>query len=68
MRVALFLPCFNDALFPETGKATVGVLERLGIDVAFPESQTCCGQIHFNTGDRREARALMGRFLSTFSP
>lgn len=66
MRVALFLPCFNDALYPETGKATVRILERLGVEVAFPESQTCCGQIHFNTGYRKEARALMGRFLSTF--
>lgn len=66
MRVALFLPCFNDALFPETGKATVRILEKLGIEVVFPESQTCCGQIHFNTGYRREARSLMGGFLRIF--
>lgn len=66
MRVALFLPCFNDALFPETGKATVKVLERLGVEVAFPPDQTCCGQIHFNTGYRREARTLMTGFLRTF--
>ena len=66
MRVALFLPCFNDALFPETGKATVRILEKLGLEVVFPESQTCCGQIHFNTGYRREARSLMGSFLRIF--
>jgi L-lactate dehydrogenase complex protein LldE len=66
MRVALFLPCFNDALFPETGKATVKVLERLGVEVAFPPNQTCCGQIHFNTGYRKEARSLMTGFLRVF--
>ncbi|MBD0357407.1 MAG: (Fe-S)-binding protein, partial [Rubrobacter sp.] len=49
MRVALFITCFNDTLFPETGKATVEILERLGIEVDFPLDQTCCGQMHFNT-------------------
>lgn len=66
MRVALFLPCFNDTLFPGTGKATVRVLRRLGHEVVFPGNQTCCGQVHFNTGYRREARALMKRFLRVF--
>ncbi len=66
MRVSLFLPCFNDALFPDTGVATVHVLERLGVSVDFPGAQTCCGQIHFNTGYRREARRLMHRFLKVF--
>jgi L-lactate dehydrogenase complex protein LldE len=66
MRVSLFMPCFNDAIFPRTGKATVRILERLGHEVDFPEDQTCCGQIHLNTGYRREARALMERFLRVF--
>lgn len=66
MRVALFLPCFNDTLFPETGVATVRVLRELGHEVTFPRDQTCCGQIHFNTGYRREAASLMKRFLSVF--
>jgi L-lactate dehydrogenase complex protein LldE len=66
MRIALFMPCFNDALFPGTGIATVRILEGLGHVVEFPGDQTCCGQIHFNTGFRREARRLMGRFLSVF--
>jgi len=66
MRIALFLPCFNDALFPRMGVATVRVLERLGHIVTFPPDQTCCGQIHFNTGFRREAARLMRRFLSVF--
>ena len=61
MRVALFITCFNDTLFPATGRATVEVLERLGHEVVFPEVQTCCGQMHFNTGYQREAIPLAGQ-------
>ena len=66
MRVALFITCFNDTLFPETGKATVEVLERLGVEVDFPFAQTCCGQMHFNTGYQREAIPLVRRFVEVF--
>jgi L-lactate dehydrogenase complex protein LldE len=66
VRVALFITCFNDTLFPETGKATVEVLERLGVEVDFPYAQTCCGQMHFNTGYQREAIPLVRRFVETF--
>jgi L-lactate dehydrogenase complex protein LldE len=66
MRIALFVPCFNDAFFPRTGVACVRVLERLGHHVTFPARQTCCGQIHFNTGYRTEARRLAERFLEVF--
>src|SRR3712207_4241395 len=48
LRVALFITCFNDTLFPRTGQAVVELLERLGHEVEFPEEQTCCGQMHFN--------------------
>ena len=68
MRVALFITCFNDTLFPETGRATVEVLERLGIEVDLPVEQTCCGQMHFNTGYQREAIPLVRRFVEIFSP
>src|SRR6186713_2556431 len=62
MRVALFITCFNDTLFPRTGRAVVELLERLGHEVAFPEAQTCCGQMHANTGYAREAvRARLRR-------
>ena len=44
VRVALFITCFNDTLFPETGNAVVRMLERLGVGVDFPVTQTCCGQ------------------------
>jgi L-lactate dehydrogenase complex protein LldE len=66
VRVALFITCFNDTLFPETGKATVEVLERLGVEVDFPFAQTCCGQMHFNTGYQREAIPLVRRFVEVF--
>jgi Fe-S oxidoreductase len=50
-----FITCFNDTLFPQSGRAAVEVLERLGHEVVFPEEQTCCGQMHFNTGYHEEA-------------
>lgn len=66
MRVSLFIACYNDTLFPETGIAVVRVLERLGHTVDFPEAQTCCGQMHANTGYRREALPLLVRFVAQF--
>ncbi|WP_155372447.1 (Fe-S)-binding protein [Catellatospora vulcania] len=58
MRIALFVTCLNDALFPQAGIATVTVLERLGHTVAFPDAQSCCGQMHANTGYAAPARRL----------
>ena len=66
MRVALFITCFNDTLFPHVGIATTRLLERLGHTVAFPEAQTCCGQMHYNTGYQREAIPLVRHFVETF--
>ena len=66
MRIALFITCFNDTLFPEAGRATVAVLERLGHTVIFPEAQTCCGQMHYNSGYQREAIPLVRHFVETF--
>ncbi|GAA1221005.1 (Fe-S)-binding protein [Kitasatospora nipponensis] len=67
MRVALFITCFNDTMFPGTGRAVVEVLERLGHTVDFPQEQTCCGQMHFNTGYRPDAVPLVARFARTFA-
>lgn len=66
MRVSLFITCFNDTLFPQTGRAVVRLLERLGHEVDFPLEQTCCGQMHFNTGYQREAIPLVRNFLKVF--
>ncbi|MCF6525507.1 (Fe-S)-binding protein [Streptomyces sp. JJ36] len=67
MRVALFITCLNDTLYPATGRAVVRLLERLGCTVEFPEQQTCCGQMHFNTGYRRECVPLVRRFARAFA-
>ncbi len=66
MRVALFITCFNDTLFPNVGIATTHLLERLGHTVDFPEAQTCCGQMHFNTGYQRETIPLVRHFVEVF--
>src|SRR5207248_4380586 len=66
LRVSLFITCYNDTLFPETGKAVVRVLDRLGHTVEFPAGQTCCGQMHWNTGYQAEAMPLLSRFVEQF--
>jgi L-lactate dehydrogenase complex protein LldE len=67
LRVALFITCFNDTMFPETGRAVVTLLERLGCEVEFPEAQTCCGQMHVNTGYQERGLALARRFERVFA-
>ncbi|HKP13107.1 MAG TPA: (Fe-S)-binding protein, partial [Blastocatellia bacterium] len=66
MKVALFITCLVDQLFPQVGVGMVEVLRRLGVEVEFPEAQTCCGQPAFNSGYRKEARELAERFISIF--
>jgi L-lactate dehydrogenase complex protein LldE len=68
MRVALFVTCFNDVMYPQTGRAVVSLLDRLGHEVDFPLAQTCCGQMHVNTGYYREAIPLAHRWIEVFSP
>ena len=67
MRITLFVTCLTDTLAPQTGVAVVRLLERLGHSVEFPPAQTCCGQMHLNTGYRREARELARRFVRVFA-
>ena len=66
MRVSLFVACYNDLLFPNTGRAVVKVLERLGHSVEFRTAQTCCGQMHYNSGYALEAQPLLRRFVDVF--
>jgi L-lactate dehydrogenase complex protein LldE len=66
MRVALMVTCINDAMFPDAGKATVTLLRRLGVDVSFPERQTCCGQPWVNTGYVDEAVPVVRTFVEAF--
>jgi L-lactate dehydrogenase complex protein LldE len=67
VRVALFITCFNDTLFPSTGQAVVTLLERLGHEVVFPEEQTCCGQMHGNTGYLDLGQSLADRWERVFA-
>lgn len=66
MRIALFATCLADAMFPEAAIATVRLLERLGHQVVFPEKQTCCGQMHVNTGYLDEATPLVSHHVEVF--
>jgi L-lactate dehydrogenase complex protein LldE len=66
MRIGLFIPCYIDQFFPQVGLATIDVLERHGVEVEFPEEQTCCGQPLANAGLHADARPLAERFLRIF--
>jgi L-lactate dehydrogenase complex protein LldE len=68
MRIALFVTCLADTMFPAAAKATVHLLERLGHEVVFPPGQTCCGQMHINTGYQQDALPLVRRHVRTFAP
>jgi L-lactate dehydrogenase complex protein LldE len=67
VRVALFATCLTDTFFPDTARAVLELLERLGCTVEFPLGQTCCGQMHFNTGYREHAATLAGRHEDVFA-
>ena len=66
MKVQLFIPCFVDQLYPETGMNMVKVLEKLGCEVTYNTKQTCCGQPAFNAGYRDEAKSVATKFLHDF--
>lgn len=66
MRIALFATCLADAMFPQAAIATVTLLERLGHEVVFPARQTCCGQMHVNTGYLDEATTLVRHHVEAF--
>lgn len=67
MKVSLFITCLTDTLFPEVGVASVRLLERLGQEVGFDPEQTCCGQMHGNSGYRDASVGLMRRFVDVFA-
>ena len=66
MTVALAIPCFIDAFFPEVGIATLELLERLGVDVVYPQGQTCCGQPMANNGCQGAAAGAEAHFVDLF--
>ena len=67
MRIGLFVTCLADTMFPSVGQATVTLLERLGHEVVFPAEQTCCGQMHVNTGYQRQALPLVRHHTEVFA-
>lgn len=67
MRVALFSTCLGDGLFPDAHKATALILSRLGYEVVFPEEQTCCGQMHINTGYQKEILPMIRNYADAFA-
>ncbi|MDA1044921.1 MAG: (Fe-S)-binding protein [Verrucomicrobia bacterium] len=68
MRIALYIPCYIDQFYPQVGKATLRLLEGLGLHPEFPLAQTCCGQPVYNMGCRRSAKPLAQRFVEIFAP
>ncbi|QDI92419.1 (Fe-S)-binding protein [Salicibibacter halophilus] len=66
MNVSLFITCLGDMFYPNAGKATVELLEKLGCTVDFPEQQTCCGQPAFNSGYHKEARKVAKQSIDAF--
>lgn len=65
-RTALFITCVNDVMYPGTGRAAVALLRRLGVEVEFPMAQSCCGQMHANTGYRADTAKMARHFVSVF--
>jgi cysteine-rich domain protein len=66
MTVGLFITCINDVMFPNTGKAVVQLLERLGCTIKFPREQTCCAQITTNTGYFKESIPTVRAYVKAF--
>ena len=66
MKIGLFVPCYVDALYPEAGVATYKLPKHYGLDVAYPERQTCCGQPMANAGFERMSKDLAKNFEDLF--
>ncbi len=68
MRISLMTTCLVDVMAPDVARSTVILLERLGHEVVFDPRQTCCGQMHTNTGYFSEAAPVVRSFVDTFEP
>ncbi len=66
MKIGLFIPCYVDAVYPEVGVATYKLLRHLGLDVTYPEGQTCCGQPMANAGFEKQSVPLAQKFEERF--
>jgi len=68
MHIGLFIPCYMDQFYPQAGRATLSLLERLGCRVSYPIDQTCCGQPMANSGCEQDALPTYRHFVKTFTP
>lgn len=66
MKIALFIPCYVDQFYPQTGIATLELLEKLGCRVEYPMAQTCCGQPMANSGCEQDAIPAYQHFVRVF--
>lgn len=66
VKVSLFITCISDMMFPNVGKNTVEILERLGCEIDFPAAQTCCGQPAYNSGYLEDAKKSMKQMIRAF--
>lgn len=66
MKVSLFITCLADMFYANVGKSSVELLERLGCEVDFPEQQTCCGQVSYNSGYHKETKEVAKHMIKTF--
>ncbi len=67
MKIGLFIPCYIDQFYPQVGIATLELLQKLGMEVCYPEKQTCCGQPLANSGAEQEAIPVYRNFVRNFS-
>ncbi|MDE0291338.1 MAG: (Fe-S)-binding protein [Candidatus Dadabacteria bacterium] len=65
-RIRLFISCLVDNFFPQVGEAMLRVLSGMGLEIEFPQEQTCCGQPAFNSGHAKEAEKVACHFLDVF--
>lgn len=68
MKVAIFITCLSDSIYPRVGEAMARILARSGVKVEFPKTQTCCGQPAFNSGFWEEAKSAAETLISAFEP
>jgi L-lactate dehydrogenase complex protein LldE len=67
LQVEIFIPCFMDQVYPETGFNMVKILDKLGCKVHYFSNQTCCGQPAYNAGFFDDAKEVALKFLNDFS-
>lgn len=66
MKVSLFITCLSDVFFPQVGKSVVEIMNQCGVELDFPEGQTCCGQPAYNSGYQEDAKLAAKQMIKAF--